>query len=69
MDDCMETCRERAEYNSSAYSLVGGGVRDADPVTELVEEAEYAYRQAAQASGVRAARIPASSTTSKSMAR
>ena len=47
----MEPCREHAQYKNGAYSLVEGGVRDVDPVTELVEEAEYAYHQAAQASG------------------
>lgn len=68
MDDSIELCRERADNTIGPYRLVGGDVRDADPVTELVEEAEYAYHQAAQASGARATRILASSTTPKSMA-
>ncbi|EMA06590.1 UDP-glucose 4-epimerase [Haloarcula vallismortis] len=48
----VEVCRERADEGDGTYRLVEGDVRDADLVTELVEEADYVYHQAAQA-GVR----------------
>jgi len=51
-DHTIETCREQAATGDGAYELVEGDVRDAELVTELVDDAEYVYHQAGQA-GVR----------------
>ena len=51
-DHTVEVCRERADEGEGTYRLVEGDVRDADLVTDLVEDADYVYPQAAQA-GVR----------------
>jgi UDP-glucose 4-epimerase len=48
----VEVCRERADEGDGTYRLVEGDVRDADLVTDLVNDADYVYHQAAQA-GVR----------------
>ncbi|MFB6222652.1 MAG: SDR family oxidoreductase, partial [Haloarcula sp.] len=48
----VEVCREHADEGDGSYRLVEGDVRDADLVTDLVEDADYVYHQAAQA-GVR----------------
>src|SRR6056297_2308759 len=48
----VEVCRERAEEGDGSYRLAEGDVRNADLVSDLVEDADYVYHQAAQA-GVR----------------
>jgi UDP-glucose 4-epimerase len=48
----VERCRDLAAEGDGSYELVDGDVRDADLVSELVEDNEYVYHQAAQA-GVR----------------
>lgn len=51
-DHTVEICRERSSEGDGSYRLVEGDMRDADPITELVEKSDYVYHQAAQA-GVR----------------
>ncbi|WP_336362042.1 GDP-mannose 4,6-dehydratase [Halalkalicoccus salilacus] len=48
----VERCRELAEEGNGSYELVNDDIRDEELVTELVDDAEYVYHQAAQA-GVR----------------
>ncbi|MDL0126360.1 SDR family oxidoreductase [Halobacterium salinarum] len=48
----VEACRERAADGDGSYELVEGDVRNAELVTELVDDAEFVYHQAGQA-GVR----------------
>ncbi|MFB6312241.1 MAG: NAD-dependent epimerase/dehydratase family protein, partial [Salinirussus sp.] len=48
----IDLCEELATDGDGSYRFVEGDIRDADQVTELVEDAEYIYHQAAQA-GVR----------------
>ena len=48
----VDTCHRAAAANGGSYEFVEGDVRDAELVTELVEDADYVFHQAAQA-GVR----------------
>jgi UDP-glucose 4-epimerase len=48
----VEAGRAAAAAGAGSYDLVEGDIRDADLVTDLVEDADYVYHQAAQA-GVR----------------
>ena len=48
----LDVNREMADSVGVEYEFVEGDVRDADLVTDLVEEADYVYHQAAKA-GVR----------------
>jgi len=49
----VEVAREAASVGEGSYDLVEGDIRDEELVTDLVNDADYVYHQAAQA-GVRA---------------
>lgn len=67
-DDTVELCCGRSSEGDGSYRLVEDDVRDTDLVTDLVEESDYMYHQAAQA-GVRPTGENPRKTESTSVAR